>query len=421
MNETPAGPLAGLRVLDFGVAYAGPYSTLLLEFLGAEVIKIESRRRPDLVRLPDALFASDPTSAQRNAANPAPEADRLERSVMFHDVNLGKLSVAIDLTTPEGIAVAKQLAGVSDIVLDNFSPGVMDRLGLGYEVLHTLKPDIIVISTSAAGSVGPESDSLGFATIFNAEGGLTHLTGYPEGRPAESRDSTDLRVGSFGAFALLAALLYRQTTGRGQYIDLSAREVITSEIGDELMDFALNGRVPNRQGNHDPMSVPHNAYRCLGEDRWISIAIATEAEWHALCAAAGHPEWERDPRFATVLDRKRNEDELDTLVECWTREHTQYELVERLQRAGVAAAPTLTMEQAYRDPHLRERGAFTRVEHRVLGRRDVVGPPWRLSKTPAAVHGAAPLLGEHTSSVLDRLLGMDEATSQRLDASAGTV
>lgn len=417
MDPRP-GPLAGIRVLDFGAAYAGPYVTLLLEFLGAEVIKIESRRRPDLVRSPDALLTSDPTSALRSGAGAESAPDILERSVMFHDMNLGKLSVAIDLSRPEGVDAARRLAAMADVVVENFSPGVMDRLGLGYEALREARPDLVMISMSAAGATGPESDSLGFATVFNAEGGLTHLTGYPDGRPAESRDSVDLRVGATAAFAALAALLHRQATGQGQHVDLSAREAVTSEIGDELMDYTLNGRVPNRRGNRDPMFVPHSAYRCAGEDKWIAIAVASDAEWEALCVVAGRPAWAADPRFATALERAKHEDELDALIESWTRHHSQEDLTTLLQQAGVAAAPTLSTEQMFRDPHLRARGVFARVDHAVLGRRDVVGPPWQLSGTPAAVHGPAPLLGEHTAAVLGRLLGLDEATSRGLDASA---
>lgn len=409
------GALAGLRVLDFSMFWAGPYAALLLAFMGAEAIKIESMKQVDHVRKMEARIASDPASLIRRPELAAEHiASSVERNVMFSDVNMNKMSIRLDLTHPKGVEIAKGLVQISDVVVENFSPGVMQRFGLDYSALKAIKPDIIMLSSSASGAVGPEREHVGFATIFNALSGMAHLTGYPDAPPTDIRDGTDLRVGVTGAFALLAALLHRQRTGEGQHIDLSSREAITCLVGDEVMDYTMNARVRTRQANHDDIMAPHNCYRCLGEDKWVSIAIGSEEEWRAFGQALGHPAWTQEEKFADAYHRWKHRDELDRLISEWTSQHTTYEVMHLLQEAGVAAVPSFTSEELIKDAHLRERGMYIELEHPVMGRREVVGPPWKLSATPARVTGAAPLMGQHTECVLSKLLGLSKEAIARL-------
>ncbi|MEK7681544.1 MAG: CoA transferase, partial [Chloroflexota bacterium] len=241
-NGLPAhGALSGVRIADFTWLAAGPYGTQLLSFLGAEVIRFESRKRMDSYR----------------RTSSAPGVEGRSRALLFNDVNLNKMSLTVDLSTPEGLALALEVVRISDVVADNFSPGVMQRLGLGYERLRRIRPDIIVISSSACGSAGPEARVVGYAPTFSALAGWGHLMGFPDMPPAEIGRDTDLRVGSAGAFSILAALHYRESTGRGQFIDLSAREALTCSIGALLLESQLPGRSPMRQANRKPGMAPH--------------------------------------------------------------------------------------------------------------------------------------------------------------------
>jgi len=393
-------PLDGIRVVDFTWAWAGPYATLLMALLGAEIIKVESMKRPDHTRL-RSLMAG-------------PTLGSPDHSTVFNDINLNKLSVMLNLTKPEAIDIAKRIIKTADVVTENMRPGVMDRLGLGYEALKEVKPDIIMLSSSALGSTGPERTYVGYAPTFAAISGLAYASGYPDGQSSTLSGAIDTRVAATSAFAILAALNYRQRTGRGQNIDLSSSEAISSLAGEMFLDYSMNRRITERTGNHDTVMAPHNCYPCMGEGHWVTIAIATDEEWHALCQASGNPGWTRDKKFSTAPDRHRNREELDTLVSGWTSRHTEYEITDTLQKVGVAAAPSLTGEMVDKDPHSRERGIFCELEHPLIGKRKVVVPPWRFSATPAMPPRAAPLLGEHNHYVLGELLGLSQKEIARL-------
>ena len=398
-NGLPAhGALSGVRIADFTWLAAGPYGTQLLSFLGAEVIRFESRKRMDSYR----------------RTSSAPGVEGRMRALLFNDVNLNKMSLIVDLSTPEGLALAMEVVRVSDVVADNFSPGVMQRLGLGYERLRRVRPDIIVISSSACGSVGPESRSVGYAPTFSALAGWGHLMGFPDMPPAESGRNTDLRVGAASAFAVLAALHYRQSTGRGQYIDLSAREALTCSIGDLLLESQMTGRTPMRQANRKPGMAPHGVYRCKGEDAWVTIAVESDEEWAALCAATGHPEWRDDARFRDVYVRCSHQDELDALIAAWTLPRTPAEVTDILQAAGVAAMPCPTNRDLLADRHLRFRDSFSDIQHPELGPITVMGAPWKLSDTPVQPPAPSPSVGQHTGWVLGDLLGQRPAEIARL-------
>ena len=394
------GGLRGVRVLDFTQVWAGPYCSLLLALNGAEVIKVESERRPDRTRFFSVTLATTYKGK--------------DESQLYNNLNLNKVDITLNLSHPQGVELAKDMTKVCDVVVENFRPGVMARLGLDYEALRQVRPDIVYLSSSSRGSTGPEWNYAGYAPTFAALSGLSYLTGHRDGTPSLMSGRTDLLVGTSAFLAIMAALIYRSRTGKGQYIDLSSSEAIAVLIGDTFMDYAINGRDQTRNGNRDPSMAPHNCYRCQGEDKWISIAVASEEEWQSFCNAIGNPEWTKDARFADAFSRKANEDELDRLISEWALNHNHYEAMELLQGGGVAAMPSFSSEELFDNPHLRERRVYTEVDHPIIGKQTLVGEPWKLSATPAAVTRHAPLFGEHNQYVFGKLLGMSTARIEQL-------
>lgn len=402
MNED-APPLAGVRVLDFSWVWAGPYATMLLAMMGAEVIKIESEGRMDLMRrvVVWPLF------------EPAPRPVPINQGMIFNSINMSKLGATINLERPEGIELVKRLVAVSDVVLENMRPGIMDRLGLGYDALCRVNPRLVMLSSSARGATGPESQYAGYATVHHAVGGASYITGYPDGPPSTTLGDVDLMNATAAAYAVIAALYHREETGEGQYIDFSQCEGVSSTIGEVLLDYEMNGRSPGRMANADPFLAPHNVYRCWGVDRWLAIAVETDEEFRALAQVIGRPELADDPRFAQAPARKRNEAELDAVISEWTRVRDRDLAARMLCEAGVAAAPSRTGEELFHDPHLRARGAFVRIDHPEVGARELVGLPWKMSDCEPVVRHA-PLLGEHNDYVFRELLGLPEGEVARL-------
>lgn len=394
------GPLGGVRVTEFTSAWAGPYATCLLGFLGAEIIKVESRKRLDHSR-----FTSFTTA--RTFSGP-------DESPVFDNLNLNKLSVCLNLSQSKAVEIAKRLVATSDVVVENMRPGVIARLGLDYAALSEVKPDIIYLSSSACGQTGADRENVGYAPNFAGAAGLSYITGYPDWPPSVLAGSIDLRSATTAAFAILAALLYRQRTGEGQYIDLSSQEAIAALNADALMDFQMNRRVRTRVGNRHDTMAPHNCYRCRGEDNWVSIVVANDQEWGALCGVMGRPELAQDERFSSAAARWKNQEELDQVVGEWAKDQGDYEAMHQLQEAGIAATPSLSNKALFEDPHLKERKVFMQVSHPVLGNDWVIAPPWRLSETPAGIHSRSPLLGEHNQAVFAELLAMSHEEIRKL-------
>ena len=387
-------PLEGIRVTDFCWVWAGPSATELLTYFGAEVIRVESQ---------DHLCGTRRRPARRGL--PPPD---INCSTAYNCLNLGKRSITINLLQPRGIELVKRLVAVSDVVTDNYSGGTMEGFGLAYPDLKEVKPDIIVISMSGWGAYGPERDYRAYDPVFAGLSGFFDLTGYPDCPPgkAGSFGRCDLSCGNAFALCILTALIHRAKTGEGQFIDLSQWEVMNCNVGDAYMDYFMNQRSPTRVGNLDESMAPHNCYRCRGEDSWVSIAIATDAEWQAFCQAVGKSEWIGDARFSDAESRWQNQKELDGLISQWTINRTHYEATEILQRVGVAAFPSLKREELPHDPHLVERGAFVEVEHPEAGRHTCLAPPWTLSATPVDITNHAPILGEANEYVFCELMGM---------------
>ncbi|MBI4330156.1 MAG: CoA transferase [Chloroflexi bacterium] len=397
------GALTGIRVCDFSWGLAGPVAAELLALNGAEVIKVESLARLDFSR----LFINPVTRK-----NPG-----INRSPAFNDSNLNKLSVQLNLRQPGGLDLAKRLIRICDVMVEGFTPGVIQRLGLGYEVVKGIRPDIIMFSTSGNGGAGPEARSVGYAPLFGALGGVGHLTGYPDRPPSEIRVTMDATSAYTGAFAIMAALVHRRRTGKGQHIDFSSREAITCLIGDSIMDYTMNRRVQSRRGNEDEIMAPHNCYPCRGKDEWVSIAIGNDAEWHSFRRAMDDPDWAREDRFSDQLKRWQNREALDGLVGKWTASHGSFEIMDILQKAGVAAAPSYTAKDIYCDQHLNERGLITQVEHPELGVRCTFNCPWKLSATPPEIRHDGPLVGQHNDYVYGDLLGLSRKEIEDLAAS----
>ncbi len=395
-----AGPLAGIRVTDFTWAWAGPHGTLLLAMLGAEVIKIESRTRIDHSRM---------RSLMGGATQGGPDA-----SPLFNDLNLNKCSLTLNLREERSREIVRELVAKSDAVLQNMRPGVLDRLELGYDDLCAVKPDIIMLSSSAVGATGPERTYAGYAPTFAALSGIAHITGHADLPPLPLSGSVDLRVGTAAAFATLAALYHRERTGEGQHIDLSSTEVMSSLMGEVFLGYAMNGRIPERMGNRDTTMAPHNCYRCRDEGRWVTIAVGSEEEWDALKRALGDPALDEEG-FADPVARWQNQARLDPIIERWTVEREVAEVVRILQAAGVAALPVNSGTQISHDPQVKERDVLQTVEHPLLGERQVVGAPWTFSNDSIGIRSPAPLLGEHNHYVLSDILGMSQTEIDQLE------
>jgi benzylsuccinate CoA-transferase BbsF subunit len=389
MNQSA---LKGVRIADFGWVLAGPYSSMLLSHMGAEVIKIETRKRIDEQRVQHGAGASKDCESSSN----------------FFEINLNKLSVTLDLSTEKGKELAKRIVSVSDVAMENMRPGVMSKLGLAYKDLVKEKPDLIMLSLSGYGATGPYSGYAAYAPCFSCFGGQAYLTGYADGEPNTLTSDCDSRAGTAAAFAVLMALTIRRRTGQGQYIDLSSSEALNTLIGDQMMEYSMNQRSPVRDGNRDAIMAPHNCYRCKGNDAWISIAVATDREWESLCQVMGNPEWTRDEAFSNSYSRWQNQERLDPLMQEWTINFRHHEIMDLLQGVGVAAMPSFKAKDLFTNPHLIAREAITEVQHSVLGTRKTIAPPWKLSETPARIVRTAPLLGEHNEYVFRELLGMSQ-------------
>ncbi len=383
-------PLDGVRVADFTWVVGGPIGTLLLATLGAEVIKIETRLRPD---------------PMRDIAPFIGNVRGVNRSWTYNTVNINKKACTINLSHPRGVQIAKDLIKISDVVLDNFSGDVMERLGLGYQVLKKIKPELIVASLSGLGRTGPSKDAVAYGMTIHAYSGLNSLTGYLDEKPRPMGHVwIDPLSGVMAAIAIGAALHHRDKTGEGQYIEISMCEAFLPQISEALMDYGMNKRVQKPRGNRDDSMVPHGLYRCQGEDKWVAIAVSNEDEWKSLCRILKKPKWtEEDNRFSNAYSRCQNQDELDKLIEGWTSKHTAYEVMEMLQKAGVPCAPCMNAEELFADSHMRERDFFKSLDYE--GEElSIAGLPWKCSYIESAVYQRSPFLGEHNEYVFSELL-----------------
>jgi benzylsuccinate CoA-transferase BbsF subunit len=405
-------PLGGVRILELGMVFVLPYAITPLAALGADVIKVEAALRPDSVRW------GPPPDNQ-------PREDGYNHGAHFQGLNRGKRGITLDLTRPRGRELFLRLVAISDVVAENFTPRVLQNFRLGYEQLRAVNERIILLSSSGFGQTGPWRNYRAYGPNTEAVDGLMHLTGYADGPPVRAGAGglgvafTDAAGAFFGTYAILAALDQRERTGRGQWLDLSHYEAGVATIPEAVLDFTLNGRVQGRIGNQHPWRAPQGVYPCVGEDRWVAISVASDAQFALLAAVLGAPEMARDPRFATLLARRSHRDDLDAVIAAWTGEREATAVERELQGVGVEAAAVATPRDLWFDPHLRHRGFFERVPAPAaapeIGERPHLRPVWR-SSGPRAAPARAPEFGEHTHAVLSDCLGLSDEEINTLAA-----
>ena len=391
-TSNPRRPLEGVRVLDMTWVWAGPFASMNLAHLGADVIRFESASRPDMYR--------------RGMAAPQGITPSLNTNGMFNQWNQGKRSVAVDLSRPEGIELVKRMVAQVDVIVQNFATGVLERRGVGYDVLKAINPRVILASISGYGQTGPYREYIGYGPATGPLSGLSSASGFPGEGPEETGVAMpDPTAGITAAFAVVQALLRRESTGVGEHIDVTLWEATAALNVDGWMTYALNGQQAERMGNRDPWMAPHGCYPTAGDDEWVTIAC-DDAGFPALAEIV--PGLGAD-RFATPEQRKRHEDELDKLVGAWTRGLDRWFVTGLLQAKGIAAFPTFTCKDVIEDSHLNARGFVERLEHPEVGVRAHTGIPWQFAERPNGVQRPAPQLGGHTDEVLREVLGMADA------------
>ena len=394
--------LSGIRVIDLTMWWAGPFVTQLLGDMGAEIIKIESIQVADGWRF----------------TNPKADHDKpWELSSYFNGVNRNKHGITLNLQDPRGIELCKRLVAIGDVVVENYTPRVMENFGLDYPKLCEIKSDIIMLSLSGYGGTGPWRDYAAFAFPVEDMSGFPQMTGYEDDDTPRrwGNSGVDAISGLTGAYAVLTALEHRRRTGEGQRIDLSMVEALTSFLGGPILDYQVNTRLPQRQGNHHPAHAPHSMYPCKGEDTWVSIAATSEEEWRALCTTMGRLDWLTDTRFADPVARHTHQAVLDEAIGEWTQQYERMEVMQTLQTAGVPAMPVLSSADVLNDPHMKARDYFQRTTRAEVGPH-AHGLHWaHFSDTPLSLRRPAPLLGEHNEFVLKELLGLSDAELSDLE------
>lgn len=386
-------PLEGIKILDFTWVIAGPLATKCLADYGATVIKIESVARPDVHRITAPAFENKPG---------------VNRGVAFIMYNSNKLSLSLNFKLPKGREIAHRLADWSDVVIDNFMPGTLEKVELGYEDLRRTNPDIIMVRSTMQGHTGPHANVSSYGIHLAALAGITDLIGWPNQPPVGPPSSyPDFIAPWYTAVAILAALEYRDRTGRGLSIDLSQLESTLFFMAPALLDYTVNGRIAKRDGNRSPRAAPHGCFRCKGDDRWCVISVSSDEEWQALTQVLGHPSWCQDARFNSFKARKENEDELERLIEEWTLSHTAEEVMELLQTVGLPGGVVKDGRDLRNDPQLNHRSHFVTLNHSELGPCMHETHSFKLSRS-APETKAAPCLGEHNEYICCEILGMSD-------------
>jgi len=412
-------PLEGFRILDMSIIYAGPYSGMLLGAMGAEVIKVEAIQRPDQTRAA-GLGLGVPDNR--------PEGNFWNQGAIYNSTNRNKKDLTLDLTNPKGIELLKELVKVSDVLLQNFTPRVMKNFGLGYDVLSSINPSLVMLSSCGYGATGPYSDYRAMGMGMEGAIGLLYLTGYQGGPPVRARVAfTDFQAARYNTIAILIALQNRRRTGKGQHIDMAQYECGTWWVGPAILDYTMNGRVQERMGNRHAFMAPHGCYKCRGGDNWVTMAVGSDEEWNALCEAMGQPSLARDERFADPLGRLKHQDELDAIISEWMSQRDQYEVMNLLQSKGIASGAVLNAKGVLSDPHLKARNMWERIAHPPestnVGTRIYPRMPWVSENIDFPQSTPAPTLGQHNREILNGILGLTDGQIRELEEKAiiGTV
>jgi crotonobetainyl-CoA:carnitine CoA-transferase CaiB-like acyl-CoA transferase len=392
-EEVKLHALEGLKVLDFTWVYAGPAATRYLADYGATVVRVESTKKIDPLRM----------------GGPFKDGHAgVTRSANYCNANVGKYGLSLNMSVSDAREVALRLVQWADVVIENFSPKAMRAWGMDYASLREIKPDLIMVSTCLNGQTGPEGMLAGYGTMGASIAGFGELTGWPDRAPAAPFVAyTDYTSPKLIVAALLAAVDHKRRSGQGQYIDVSQAECSIHFIGQAALDYTVNGRVQTRTGNAQAEYAPTGVYPCLGTDRWVALAAPTDALWQALCRAAGQG-WAHDGRFATVSARLRNRDGLDAAISAWTVSCESAVLEEMLQGVGIPAHRVSTSQDIMADPQLRARGHILYINDPRLGAIPVETTRMRFSRTPATTAWPGPDIGQHNDHVLREVLGMSD-------------
>ena len=415
-------PLHGVRVLDLTVVWAGPHCTQLLADWGADVIRVESTQvvppstRGRLVHVPKDMPAM---LRIWGVAYPGwdPGDRPWNRYPVFQSHARNKRSMTVDIREREGLALFHRLLQLSDVFVENNVPQTIEKLGLTYDELRKVKPDLVMLRMPAYGLDGPYKNFRSFGTHLEATMGHTWVRGYPDMDPSW-RDDTymgDAAGGVAGALAVMLALRHRRTTGEGQLIELAQSENFLQYMSEAVMDYTMNGRVHDTLGNRHPSRAPQGVYRCAGEDRWVTISVGSDLEWRGLCQAMGEPSWTRSPVFATALGRWKNQDGLDRHIQEWTLGRTSQDVAHLLQSHGVPAGPVMDDRDLHEDPQMAALDYFRTMDHPDAGTHAYPGLMWTASRTPNDLRRAPCLLGEDNEHVYQDLLAIDKADYRRLE------
>jgi len=388
-------PLSGIRFADFAWVQAGPWVGRYFANYGAQVIRVESSTRLDWSRyVPGGAETID---------------GKVQRGALFTNFNCDKLGITLNLKNAKGLEVAKRLISVSDVVCDNFSAGYMDRIGLGYEELVKIKPDIIMLSMPVFGNSGPRKDFAGYGTGIQSAIGLNYISGQPDRPPGISVALPDMGPNpTHATVALLAALHHRNNTGKGQHIELAQFESSLGWMDTTMLDYTTNGRIRKSAGNRLANAAPHGVYPCKGEDRWCAICVFSDEEWTAFCEVLGNPEWSQKERFSTLQQRKTNENELDRLISKWTKDKPAWEVMKKMQAKGVAAGVAETGEDlVLNDEQIKEKQHYIEINH-PIGKAYCENAVIGFSATPCSVRHPGPTMGQDNEYVFKEILGMSE-------------
>ena len=404
-------PLKNYRVLDLSRIWAGPYCTKLFADMGAEIIKMESLSVYDSHRGP-----VNPAKGIAAYPDGEPGDEPWNRNGWFNCLHMSKYGVTLELTKDEGRRVFERLVSISDVVIENFRQGSLERLGYTYEELRKHRPDLIYVSMPAFGNTGPWKGYLGYGIGQEQLSGMAHMTGYRGEGPMKSGiNHGDPITGSHAAGILMAALRHRRRTGKGMYIDVSQQESSVALMGPEVLAYQMTGQEPERRGNRSGWYAPANSYRCAGEDRWVTIAATNQDQWRSLAQAMDADGLADDPRFDTNEARRENHDDLDRIISEWTIGLEAYDVTRKLQRLGVPAGPVLRGPDLLQDAHYKDRGTFVTVDHPQVGPKQYPGIPWKMSATPGVVRWPSPTLGQHNREVYGELLGLNRLDIDGLD------
>lgn len=384
----------GIKVLDFCWVVIGPMLTRYLADFGATVVRVESKSRLETLRLSQPFKDSIPG---------------VNRSGYFSNYNINKHGITVNMNSPGAYDFILPLIEWADIITDNFTPGIMEKWGLGPHELHAINPRLVIFSASMLGRNGPQSHQPGYGPVLTSLAGLSSITGWPD-RPASSPYGayTDFLLPHLGIAAISAALQQAKATGEGAHIDLSQLEASVQYLAPLILDTQINDRIAKRLGNSDPEFAPHSVYRCAGEDRWCAIACETDSQWEDLCNAMGNKTLSKDLRFINNENRKSNELELDKIIESWTVKLDPFDVMEICQKSNIPSGVVQSCEDLFKDTQLEHRDHFIRINHPEIGVHATDGNAFILSESPAKYSRPAPLLGQHNEMVCKEILGLSD-------------